>query len=184
MRARIAVGALAVSIVAMPAAAVVETYTATLDNAQEQAAGNCLAGSTARGSGTMTFDTVTRSFSWDIGFGNDAPLYTNGALDHGAETGAHFHVGAPGSNGAVTLSLSGGSPKTGSAALSAAQESDLQAGLFYLNIHSEGCGAGEIRGQVLLQQVPLLPLWAWLIGAVGMLGTVWVLGRMGWISRS
>jgi hypothetical protein len=147
---------------AASAAAVVENYAAKIDNAQEQAAGNCLAGSTARGMATATFDTATSTFAWNVTFGNDG-AHENGALDHGAETGAHFHIGSPGANGSVALSLSPGSPKAGSAALDATRKSALQAGLFYVNVHSAGCAAGEIRGQLQIQQVPALPLWAWFV---------------------
>ncbi len=153
---------LVVSCLAVPATAVIENYGAKIDNAQEQAAGNCLAGSTAKGKGSMTFDTVSNAFTWNITFGNNPPGFANGLLDQGAEGSAHIHIGAPGVNGGVTIGLATGSPKTGGATLTAGQKTALQAGLFYVNIHSAGCGAGEIRGQVLLAQVPALPLWAWL----------------------
>lgn len=33
------------------------------------------------------------------------------------------------------------------------------------------------------EQIPMLPLWAWLVGAGAMLATVWALARIGWLSR-
>jgi hypothetical protein len=137
------------------------------DNAQAQAGGNCLLGSTARGSGTATFDTGTLLLTWNITFGNNSPLYDNGTLDQGAESAAHFHAAAPGVNGPVRVGVGTGNPKVGSATLSAAQAAELQQGLFYINIHSAGCGTGEIRGQ-LLKQNP--------VPAVGAAGLVMLTG--------
>jgi hypothetical protein len=31
--------------------------------------------------------------------------------------------------------------------------------------------------------IPMLPLWAWLLGAGAMVGAFWILRRMGWIPR-
>ncbi len=140
--------------------AILEQYTMSIDNVQEQAAGNCLLGSTARGRGTATLDTATLLFSWNVHFGNDAPDFANGMLDQGAEISAHFHEAPYGVNGPVRMNVGTGNPKAGSATLSAANAAALQAGNFYLNIHSGSCGAGEIRGQVTRippSAIPALP---------------------------
>ena len=150
-------------------AAAQNAYTMQIDNVQEQAAGNCLVGSTAQGSGTATFDPSTNTLSWDIEFGNNAPDFDNGLLDQGGELFAHFHAAAPGVNGPVRVTLNNGTPKTGSAVLAAAQVTELQSGLFYVNIHSAGCGPGEIRGQVLEAEVPAMPLWGYALGALAVL---------------
>jgi hypothetical protein len=42
----------------------------------------------------------------------------------------------------------------GSAILTAPQESDILAGLWYLNLHTTSFGAGEIRGQVTVADPP------------------------------
>jgi hypothetical protein len=141
-----------------------------IDNVQEQAAGNCLApGSSAMGTGTATFNSSTNLLSWNIVFGNNAPDFNNGLLDRGNELFAHFHAAAPGANGGVRVTLSNGSPKVGSQVLTAPQVAELQAGLFYANIHSDNCGNGEIRGQVLQAAVPALPLWGVALGAGALL---------------
>ena len=68
----------------------------------------------------------------------------------------HFHVGAVGVAGGVELGIAGpwSSPQTGSATLSEARETNLLAGNWYLNIHTENFGGGEIRGQVVTTAVP------------------------------
>ncbi|MFT5412587.1 MAG: hypothetical protein ACI9NC_005336, partial [Verrucomicrobiales bacterium] len=66
----------------------------------------------------------------------------------------HFHNGAPGVSGGVQLAVSApwASPQSASAVVvGAAEEANLLAGDWYLNIHSATFGGGEIRGQVLLQ---------------------------------
>lgn len=66
------------------------------------------------------------------------------------EIAAHFHGPAMfGQNAGVQFGLPPGSPKIGSVGpLNAQQQSDLLAGLWYVNIHSAMFPGGEIRGQV------------------------------------
>ncbi len=111
-------------------------FTATLDGAQETPP----TPSTATGTGCLTFDTSTNIVSWNVSFA--------GLL--GPQTAAHIHVGAPGVAGGVIVPLANGSPTTGTAALTAAQSAQLQAGNYYLNIHSTVFPNGEIRGQILV----------------------------------
>lgn len=94
----------------------------------------------ANGQGTATLDLATNEFSWDVTFqGLSSP-----------QTAAHFHGAAPQcSNAGVQLGLSVGSPLVGSATVTAQQAADILAGLWYLNIHSQNHGSGEIRGQVM-----------------------------------
>lgn len=133
---------------------------ATLDGAQEVPS-NASAGS---GAATITFDDVTNELDWNIIFGGLS----------GAATAAHFHGPAVvGVNAGVQVnigSISGlTSPMIGSATLSGAQATDLLAGLWYINIHTEMYPGGEIRGQV---HVVPLPAAAWLMlsGFVGLMG--------------
>ena len=88
----------------------------------------------------------------------DVTLRQDGMLDFnisfqgllGNEIAAHFHGPAMfGQNGPVVFGLPLGSPKIGSVGpLDAQQQSDLLAGLWYVNIHSSQFPGGEIRGQV------------------------------------
>ena len=76
----------------------------------------------------------------------------------GAITGAHIHSGERGVNGGVVFSLAGDfiDPPTGPgttaignvSGLSTAQIADLLAGQYYVNIHTAGNPAGEVRGQI------------------------------------
>jgi CHRD domain len=66
----------------------------------------------------------------------------------------HIHKGAVGVAGPVVLDL--GTTFTSpfsfsTSALTAEQEADLKAGLYYVNIHTIAVPSGEIRGQLAVQ---------------------------------
>jgi CHRD domain len=94
--------------------------------------------STATGLGCFSFDPSTNMITYNITF--------SGLV--GTETAAHFHLGALGVNGGVIVVLPSGSPKTGTASLTASQVTALLAGNIYTNIHSTVFPNGEIRGQL------------------------------------
>lgn len=115
--------------------------------------------SSGSGSASILFDDASNQLNWTITFSGLT----------GAATGAHFHGPAPaGTNASVQVnigSISGlTSPMIGATAISEAQEADLLAGLWYINIHTAQFPGGEIRGQVLTQVVPL-PAAAWLLAS-------------------
>ena len=92
---------------------------------------------------TGTYDDATNQLSWNISwFGLLAP-----------ETAMHFHAPAlPGFNAGVQLdvgAISGlVSPSIGNAIIGAGLETDLLAGLSYINLHTQAFPGGELRGQV------------------------------------
>ena len=94
------------------------------------------------GSGTVTakYDTSTKQLTWN---GSYSGLT-------GPATAAHFHGPAePGKNAGVALPITPAtSPLHGSATLTDAQASDLMAGSWYVNIHSDANKGGELRGQL------------------------------------
>lgn len=65
-------------------------------------------------------------------------------------TAWHIHNGAEGTNGPVLFNLGNTftSPYNYSTTLTEAQEADLKAGNYYVNIHSTTYPGGEIRGQL------------------------------------
>lgn len=105
----------------------------------------------------ITFDNVSKTLSWDFGYGSDHG-FTDLAGDftvahiHGPiavqfpspNTGAGIVVGLPhtAGSGARTGRF------TGSSVLSATDEGRLLDNLLYINIHSAFAGGGEIRGQL------------------------------------
>jgi CHRD domain len=126
-------------LLAANSAAVAETiaYKVVL-NAQNQPTPN-----DSKGTGTaeVTYDTASKTLTWTINF--------DGLT--GPATMAHFHgPAAPGANAGVVLMIGTNptSPATGSATLTDAQAADLQAGRWYINIHTSANRGGEIRGQV------------------------------------
>ncbi len=137
---------------------------AVLDCAQANAgAGTCGSGGSGTGSMTGSIDTISHLLSWDI----------NWAGLSGTETVMHFHGPAlPSQNAGVQVNfgaISGiSSPSIGSTTISVAQETDLLAGLWYINIHSTAFTGGEIRGQVVPEPGSLLLLAAGL-GALAVL---------------
>lgn len=119
---------------------------------QEVPAPTIPSGFSPSGMGTVVVNTTTMMIEWEISYsGLTGPIVS---------PGAHFHGPADfGQNGPVTLFIAGhGSdfplPQpasgvlTGSAMLTSQQQSDLLAGLWYVNIHTGLNQAGEIRGQV------------------------------------
>ena len=110
------------------------TFKATLSGANESTPNS----STATGTGSLVFNTTTKIFT----------LTVNHTL--ASVTSGHIHKGAVGTSGPVVFPL--GNLVTPivytSVALDAMQEADLNAGLYYINLHSAAFPAGEIRGQL------------------------------------
>lgn len=113
------------------------TYKATLSGANESTPNS----STATGTGTLTFNTTTKIFTMTVTHTLASP------------TSGHIHKGAVGVSGPVVFPLSSlASPITyTSAALTTEQEADLNAGLYYVNLHSAAFPGGEIRGNLIKQ---------------------------------
>ena len=135
MRTAIAITATALLLFAGAASA--QTYSAILTGTQETPVN----ASPATGTGSFTLNSVTHMLSYNISFSGLT----------GTETAAHIHCCAsPGTPAGVLFPLPAGNPKIGSVGpLSAQNESDLNAGLMYVNIHtSPNFAGGEIRGQI------------------------------------
>jgi len=138
-----------------------QNFLATLDAANEVPTGG---GRTGSGLVTLTLTGTTLTLS-----GTFSGLSSASTLDH-------IHGNAlPGVNAGILYSLIpistlGGTSGTinGSVSISAAQIADLNAGLWYINIHTANFGGGEIRGQIL--PVPEPSTWA--IGSLGLLGVL------------
>jgi CHRD domain len=97
----------------------------------------------SKGTGTLdaNYDTTAKKLTWTI---------TYSGLT-GPATAAHFHgPAAAGANAPPVVPLSAPltSPIKGDATLTEAQLADLQAGRWYLNIHTDANKGGELRGQV------------------------------------
>jgi hypothetical protein len=94
--------------------------------------------SAGTGSANVTVDTDTKKLSWTV---------TSTGLS-GDAVAAHFHgPAAAGKNADPVVDISAAIAK-GSAEISDKQLADLQAGKWYVNIHTEKFPDGEIRGQV------------------------------------
>jgi CHRD domain len=96
--------------------------------------------SKASGEVTATYDTASKKLTWKGSYKDlSAPA-----------TAGHFHGPAEaGKNAAIAVPIAPvTSPLEGSATLTEAQESDLLAGKYYVNIHTAANKAGEIRGQL------------------------------------
>jgi hypothetical protein len=134
-------GVLALCLVSGAAQADTKILKATLSGASEVPPTT----SAGTGSATATLDTATGKLIWDV---------TYSGLT-GPAKAAHIHGPAgPGQNAGVVVPLKGNlaSPIRGSATLTAPQMADLEAGQYYVNIHTAANKGGEIRGQ--LQPAP------------------------------
>ena len=114
-----------------------EKMKATLDGASEVPANT----SAGKGTADIDYDAATKKLTWKL---------TYSGLT-GPATMAHFHGPAEaGKNAGVALAIpnAGTSPAEGSATLTDAQAADLEAGKYYVNVHTAANPGGEIRGQV------------------------------------
>jgi hypothetical protein len=122
-------------LLAGPASA--EKFKATL-NGKSEVPPNA---SAATGTADIDYDPSTKKLSWKL---------TYSGLS-GPATAAHFHGPAETSKNAgvaVAIPNAGSSPAEGSATLTDAQAADLEAGKYYVNVHTAANPGGEIRGQV------------------------------------
>src|SRR5690349_13782671 len=121
---------------ASPALADIVKYTATLDGSQQSPPVT----TKGKGTATFTFDTATKKLSWNVKYsglsGPAVAAHIHGPADKGANAGP------------VIPFKKLKSPIKGSETLTDAQVSDLEAGKYYVNIHTAKNKDGEIRGQI------------------------------------
>jgi hypothetical protein len=108
--------------------------TATLSGSAEVPANP----SASTGNVSGTFNEETKMLMFDITYTGFTPVAW------------HIHKAAAGANGGVIFNMGTtfSTPFMFMQTLDAAQESDLKAGLYYVNLHSATFPNGEIRGQL------------------------------------
>ena len=113
----------------------VTTFNATLNGANEVPANN----SAATGTAVLSFNNTTKILSVTVTHNLASPA------------AGHIHMGASGTNGGVIFPFSSLTSPIAytSIALTTAQEADLKANLYYVNLHSAAFTGGEIRGQLI-----------------------------------
>ncbi len=131
----------------------------------QQANGGLGSGSLATGTAELTLNHDTNEISWNVSWeGLNSPAIA-----------AHFHGPAlPGMDAFVEVIFDYTSnPSIGSRLLTDLQVSNVLAGLWYVNIHTDFFLSGEIRGQILpVATVPIpAAFWMLLTGVAGLLGT-------------
>jgi hypothetical protein len=97
--------------------------------------------SSGKGTATASLDTNTNTLTWTVDYSGLS----------GPATAAHIHGPAdPGANAGIVVPFTGNlaSPIKGSTKLTDAQIAQLEAGKWYVNIHTEANKPGEIRGQL------------------------------------
>ncbi len=114
------------------------TFKAIINGASETPAN----ASTASGTATLTYNKDTKIFTVVVTFSGITA------------TASHIHKGDVGVAGPVVFGFT--SPVTSpinytSVALDATQDADLNANMYYVNIHSAAFPGGEIRGQLIKQ---------------------------------
>jgi hypothetical protein len=136
-RFAIAAALLSAALLPMAARAEMQKFHATLDAATEVPPKS----SAGKGETVATLDTATKTLTY---------VTTYSGLT-GPATMEHFHgPAAPGTNAPIVVPFK--DPASGvqqSTTLTDAQIADLEAGKWYVNVHTKANPGGEIRGQVL-----------------------------------
>jgi hypothetical protein len=113
----------------------------------------------ANGTANFQYNAVANTFDLDL-FVSGIELTDLTALPE--LTGAHIHVGPPGVNGPIIVNLgivgwqvepAGIRLQLAAQPFPAANIADLLAGDTYINVHSTANPGGEVRGQILIQNV-------------------------------
>ena len=97
--------------------------------------------SSGKGAAKASLDTATKTLTWTVEYSGLS----------GPATAAHIHGPAdPGADAGVVVPFTGNlaSPIKGSATLTDTQIAQLEAGKWYVNIHTAANKGGEIRGQL------------------------------------
>jgi hypothetical protein len=113
-----------------------DSFSAVLNGASEVPPN----GSTASGTATLTYNRDTKTFNVVVEYTGITP------------SAGHIHLGEVGESGAVVFPFSSTltSPiNYTSPVLTDAQETDLYANQYYVNLHTTLYPAGEIRGQLI-----------------------------------
>ncbi len=97
----------------------------------------------AGGVAAIIVNTETFQAAWAVEF---AELSSS-------QTGAHFHNAPADANGPVVFGLPVGSPIAGLWSMTADEYALLAGGNIYINVHTENFPGGEIRGQLMLEDV-------------------------------
>jgi hypothetical protein len=117
------------------------TFVAVLSAAQENPA---CAITSALGNAIATYDSETNEFCYKLSYIG---------LSQPEEAASHIHAPAAiGANGPVLFTLlQPGANKAGCVTVMTDEAEDsLLEELWYFNVHTEACGSGELRGQILL----------------------------------
>ncbi|RUX38174.1 CHRD domain-containing protein [Mesorhizobium sp. M7A.F.Ca.CA.002.09.1.1] len=121
---------------ASPALAAMEKFKATLDGSQQSPPVT----TKGKGTATFTFDTTKKKLNWNVKYSGLS----------GPATAAHIHgPAAMGENADPVIPFKKlKSPIKGSETLTDAQAADLEAGKYYVNVHTKANPNGEVRGQI------------------------------------
>lgn len=123
-------------------------FTCVIDHAQT--VDTCVMGSTAMGTGVFILNDDQTELSFDI---------TVVGLSS-TEIAAHIHEGEPGTNGDIVYFFAIGGNKQGvwrstdPTPLTPQLVAQLVAGNLYVVIHTQLCGSGEVRGNIVSDPTP------------------------------